>query len=101
MLPYEKTADVDQDIENIVTYTANQWGHDQVRKYITGLEKKLRDMATDKTSYRIRNDLGEGIITARYERHYIFALKREGHPLLILAIFHERMDLMRRLKSRL
>jgi plasmid stabilization system protein ParE len=34
-------------------------------------------------------------------RHYLFCLPRQGQPALILAILHERMDLMTRLKGRL
>jgi len=98
---YQKTVDVDLDIENIVVYTNAQWGAQQTRKYIAGLEEELNNLAEGKAFYRNCDDLGKGIIMARYEHHYIFALKRENQPLLILAIFHEKMDLMQRLKSRL
>ncbi|EDF6616196.1 type II toxin-antitoxin system RelE/ParE family toxin [Salmonella enterica subsp. enterica serovar Newport] len=37
----------------------------------------------------------------RYEHHYVFCLPREDGPALIVAIFHERMDLMVRLADRL
>ena len=101
MSAYEKTFDVDQDIENIVEYTARNWGHNQVRRYIAGLEEKLSDLAANRTYYKSHDHLGDGIISARYEHHFIFALKRENEPLLILANFHERMELMKRLQSRL
>ena len=35
------------------------------------------------------------------EHHYVFCLPRETAPALIVAIFHERMDLMARLADRL
>ena len=35
------------------------------------------------------------------QNHYVFGLVRNDHPFLILAFFHERMDLMQRLKKRL
>lgn len=38
---------------------------------------------------------------ARCEHHYVFCLPRENAPALIVAIFHERMDLMTRLADRL
>ena len=38
---------------------------------------------------------------AHCEHHYAFALPREGAPALIVAILHERMDLMTRLAERL
>ncbi len=42
-----------------------------------------------------------GLRMGRYEHHYVFCLPREGAPALIVAIFHERMDLMTRLADRL
>jgi plasmid stabilization system protein ParE len=38
---------------------------------------------------------------ARCEHHYIFCLSRDDAPALVVAIFHERMDLMVRLTDRL
>ncbi|MCL2894699.1 hypothetical protein [Brenneria tiliae] len=38
---------------------------------------------------------------AHCEHHYVFCLPRENEPVLVVAIFHERMDLMTRLAERL
>ena len=38
---------------------------------------------------------------ARCEHHYVFCLLREHAPALVVAIFHERMDLMTQLAARL
>ncbi|WP_240002209.1 hypothetical protein [Photorhabdus sp. S14-60] len=38
---------------------------------------------------------------ARCEHHYVFCLPRKDAPALIVAIFHERMDLLARLADRL
>ncbi len=38
---------------------------------------------------------------AHCEHHYVFCLPREDAPALIVAILHERMDLMARLADRL
>ncbi|ECP5445232.1 type II toxin-antitoxin system RelE/ParE family toxin, partial [Salmonella enterica] len=35
------------------------------------------------------------------EHHYVFCLPRGSAPALVVAIFHERMDLMARLSERL
>jgi hypothetical protein len=35
------------------------------------------------------------------EHHYVFFTKPPGAPVLILAVLHERMDLVARLKQRL
>lgn len=42
-----------------------------------------------------------GLRVKQAESHYIFCLARTGRPALILAILHERMNLMARLKRRL
>ncbi|EQB99260.1 plasmid stabilization protein [Photorhabdus temperata subsp. temperata M1021] len=52
-----------------------------------GAECRLKDMSA----------LFPGLRMGRYEHHYVFCLPREGAPALIVAIFHERMDLMTRL----
>jgi plasmid stabilization system protein ParE len=49
-------------------------------------------------------DLGEvfpGLRVARCEHHHVFCLLREDAPALVVAILHERMDLMARLADRL
>ncbi len=38
---------------------------------------------------------------AHFEHHYVFCLPRENATALIVAIFHERMELMVRLAHRL
>jgi hypothetical protein len=38
---------------------------------------------------------------ARCQHHYVFCLPQEDAPALIVAILHERMDLMKRLADRL
>lgn len=38
---------------------------------------------------------------AHCEHHYVFCLPRENAPTVVVAIFHERMNLMERLAERL
>ena len=38
---------------------------------------------------------------SRCKHHYVFCLPRDDAPALIVALFHERMDLMIRLTDRL
>ncbi len=37
----------------------------------------------------------------RCEHHYIMGLNRDGQPVAIVAVFHEKMDLMVRIAERL
>lgn len=50
---------------------------------------------------KIMSALYPALRVAHYEHHYVFCLPRENAPALIVAIFHERMDLMTRLIDRL
>ena len=47
------------------------------------------------------SSLHPGLIMARCQYHYLFCLPRPDAPALIVAILHERMDLMARLADRL
>ncbi len=46
-------------------------------------------------------DLYPGLRMMRCEHHYIFCLPRPETPALIVAILHERMDLIARIAGRL
>ncbi|OYR23310.1 toxin ParE [Brucella thiophenivorans] len=46
-------------------------------------------------------DLYPNLRMKKCEHHYVFCLARKNEPSLIIAIFHERMDLMIRLADRL
>ena len=101
MSAYEKAPEVDEDLQKIVSYTAERWGVAQVRKYMTGLELKMESMATGLAHTNSLDHLIEGLKVGRYERHYIFGLARHDAPMLMLAVFHERMSVIERLKGRL
>lgn len=100
MLLYEKTLDVDEDLVNIITYTQERWGIEQVYKYMTKIEKGMESLARG-TSQEKRLDIIEGLCVSKCEHHYIFGLRRTKKPMLIVAIFHKKMNLMERLKERL
>ena len=51
--------------------------------------------------YQDMSDLYPELCMAHCEHHYLFCLPREKAPALIVAIFHERMDLMARVVERL
>ena len=101
MPPFEKTRHVDEDLRGIVVYTAERWGADQVRKYMSGLEAHMELMAVGVAHTRSLDHLIDGLRVGRYERHFIFGLERAGKPMLILAVFHEKMSVIERLKNRL
>lgn len=101
MPSFEKAAAVDEDIKSIVTYTAERWGIPQVRKYMAGLEVKMEEFAQGAAHSKSLDHLIDGLKVIRYEHHYIFGVTRIDAPMLIIAILHEKMDMITRLKKRL
>lgn len=98
---YVLTAEAEADLRGIVRYTREQWGDAQVRRYITRLEQGFSRLATGQEAFKDMSAIYPALRMARFEHHYVFCLPRENAPALIVAIFHERMDLMVRLAHRL
>lgn len=98
---YLLTDAAETDLRGIIRYTRNQWGNSQARRYTTALERGMARLAARQGAYKDMSDLYPSLCMAHCEHHYLFCLPREKAPALIVAIFHERMDLMVRLADRL
>ncbi|HKK88645.1 MAG TPA: type II toxin-antitoxin system RelE/ParE family toxin [Saprospiraceae bacterium] len=88
------------DLRHIMRYTLNNFGLRQVQKYTKSILLCLDNLATGIQPYKEIDVEGHPVLIKRCQKHYIFALK-EPKRLLVIAIFHEQMDLMQRLKDRL
>lgn len=77
------------------------WGEAQCRTYITELEKTTEAVAKGGGVFKDMSFILPDVRMATCGKHYIFCLPQAGKQSIILAILHERMDLMARLKSRL
>lgn len=99
--PYILTRSAAADLNDIVRYTVQTWGHDQCRDYVAQLEKAATELALEQGIFRSRDDLLPGLRVRRAGHHFLFCLPREDQPALILAILHERMDTIARLQERL
>ncbi|CAM3855426.1 type II toxin-antitoxin system RelE/ParE family toxin [Agrobacterium radiobacter] len=101
MTAYILTAEAESDLRSVIRYTRTQWGAAQVRRYVSGLERGIATLAEGKGSFEDMSVLHPALRMARCQHHYVFCLPREDAPALIVAILHERMDLMKRLVDRL
>lgn len=101
MASYEITQGADADLAGIARYTIDTWGIDQALKYGNALERHFEAIGkkpgTGKAFLLHRPELR----VTRCEHHYVFHLIRPKQPPLILAVLHERMDLMTRLRHRI
>ncbi|GAP35104.1 hypothetical protein ISF6_0675 [Piscinibacter sakaiensis] len=58
-------------------------------------------MASGDGPFKARDDILPGLRMVWSGKHCIFCMHRPGAPALILAVLHERMDIVARLTARL
>ncbi len=98
---YELSPGADEDLENIARYTLKTWGVEQTRKYMSALEKCIENLAQGVGRFKELEGLQPGMRMVRCEHHYIFGLMRPESPMLVVAVLHEKMDTIRRVRKRL
>ncbi|GCE84202.1 type II toxin-antitoxin system RelE/ParE family toxin [Komagataeibacter diospyri] len=101
MKSYILTEAAEADLRAVISYTEKQWGDAQVRRYVAVLEQGIVSLVEGHSAFKDMSTLYPGLRMVRVEHHYIFCLLREGAPALVVAILHERMDLLIRLAGRL
>lgn len=89
------------DLRDITQYTLKTWSEEQRRAYIAALENRAEALAKGEGVFRDMSFVMPGLRMVLSGKHYIFCMPQEGKPSVILAILHERMDLLERLKHRL
>ena len=98
---YVLTWSAQADLQEIVRYTQREWGSAQRRAYIERLEVAAIELALGEGLFRQRDDLLPGLRVRLAWHHYIFCLPQTEGSSVVLAILHERMDLITRLRERL
>jgi len=101
MSDYERIVAVDEDLKNIARYTVETWGIDQAKRYAAKLEKHFQGIAQGTVPLSTFLKHRPELRYSRCQHHVVFHLVRRNDTPLIIAVFHERMDLMTRLKNRL
>jgi plasmid stabilization system protein ParE len=98
---YQLQQSAEDDLRGILRYTREKWGKDQAQVYAAKLETGIQRLVEGKGVYKILAGIHPSLRVARCESHYIFCLWRGDEPSLIVAILHERMDLIVRISERL
>jgi plasmid stabilization system protein ParE len=98
---YELAEAVEADLKTIALYTISQWGPRQAARYGAMLDSHFEAIGNRKARARTFLEHRPELRVSRVEHHYVFHLDREKQRPLILAVFHENMDLMARLGDRL
>jgi plasmid stabilization system protein ParE len=98
---YDITPAARQDIRGIWIYTAKQWGERQADRYTGRLEMCFQGLAEGRTRSRSFSERVPQVRVPRCQHHYIFYVQPEGRKPLVIAVLHERMDMLARLGERL
>jgi plasmid stabilization system protein ParE len=98
---YVLTRAAETDLRGIIRHTRQEWGDAQVRRYVTKLEQGMARLAAGQGAFKELDEVHPVLRVAHCEHHYVFCLPREQDPALIVAILHERMDLLVRVAKRL
>ena len=99
--PYVLSKSAVADLEDIIRYTNEHWGVSQCLSYIEELETAATALARGKIPFKDLRAIHPNLRMAKSGKHFIFCIQREAELPLILAILHERMDILARLKKRL
>lgn len=101
MPAYQLSLEAELDLEGIAEYTIKKHGEDQMIKYVTKLEVDAENLAIGVGYFKVISEINSKLRMVKSGKHYIFGLMRDNSPMIVIAILHERMHLIKRLKNRL
>lgn len=97
---YILTTTAEAELRDIIAYSFERWGDRQAEIYSANLLACMNAIAGGRGTFldlRLHPDLR----MLKCGHHYIFCLLRQDSPSLVIALLHERMDIMTRLDDRL
>lgn len=98
MKTYDLTPAAEEDLRDIWRYTCETWGADQADRYFDRIASCFDAVGEGRARSRSLDELPRDVRILRCEHHHIVWLAA-ARP-IIIAILHERMDFMQRLKDR-
>jgi toxin ParE1/3/4 len=96
---YRFTEKAAEDLVGIWVYTDEKWGEEQADRYQDEIFVCCERVANGAVGTRPVPGM-TGISSFRCRNHFLFFV-RDGETAIFIAVFHERMDIMVRLRNRL
>ena len=99
---YRITPEAKEDLRGIAAYTLQTWGELQHSHYRARFAECFERIALGQMVPRRFSKTYPDLCVVHCQHHYVFYLEvnRDSHA-IILAVFHEKMDCLTRLKKRL
>jgi plasmid stabilization system protein ParE len=99
---YRITPEARDDLQDIARYTLDTWGAEQHARYRDQLADCFNRIAHQSIVQRNFSKTYPELCVVRCEHHYAFYFPAEkDKPAIIIAVFHEKMNCIARLKGRL
>ena len=101
MRKYNLSDDAEDDLRSIAPYTLDMWGAKQLKEYQTALNEKFEQIGRGEALERSFSLNLPNVHVTKCRHHFIFYLTEENKLPIIIAVFNERNDIVKRLLSRL
>ena len=93
--------EAESDLLDIARYTVDTWGFDQAERYLAALNNHFMTIGCGDVAGKPVFEHRDDLFVSRCEHHFVFFSRESAVRVLILAVLHEKMDLMARLRDRL
>ena len=101
MSAYNLASSAKSDLRDIALYTIKKWGKEQNDRYMAKLDDCFDKIGRHEFPARHFHRKFPKILVVRCEHHLVFYLRTERDETVpIIAVLHENMDLVTRIKSR-
>lgn len=88
------------DLDGIREYTLSRWGEAQADKYIDQIDQSCARVALGEAVTKSYPGPSGEVLLCLCESHVVCAMKSD-EALIVLAVLHQKMDIVRRLADRL
>ncbi|MEM8635687.1 MAG: type II toxin-antitoxin system RelE/ParE family toxin [Pseudomonadota bacterium] len=100
MTTYRLTLPAEDDLRKIARYSLDTWGPDQARRYGDALEAHFRGIAAQNVQIKSVTPKWPYLYVSRCQHHCVFFLRDGSEKPTIIAVLHEKMDMLHHLTKR-
>jgi plasmid stabilization system protein ParE len=100
MAVYLLIPEAEEDLKGIARHTLKRWGEKQYLSYAKSFERRFQEISNRTVQPRIFSRRFPQVLMNKCEHHYIFYIHKKESVPLIIAILHERMDILSWIENR-
>ena len=97
-MDYILSPEADKDIEEIASYTFENWGEQQTADYLDDLKNAFENIISTPHLGRERKEIKVGIYSRFHQQHTIFYQYNKNKLLVVLRVLHQSRDIQRAFK---